>query len=238
MVAMNMARGFSQNLNEQRAQAAAMNDAFQHLQQRKLGPSISGIRHSTAPVFTPPDGDIGYAPYPVPIGMDTGMVRVATAIGAGMAHQGKEAGIMGSMAGLAAGSKPLAKGLFQVGQGLKAPVRAASSMLATPGAQKVVGGVQRAGQAVSQGVQQAASSPMAQKAIGGAKSLGRTALTAGALGAGALGLGAYAVAKPTLGYLSKEQQPANWGGTDFGAPQLPYGVNQYGQPQLGTPFIR
>lgn len=227
MLAMSMARGFSQNLNEQRAQAQAMNDAFHRLQQMKLGPSISGVRQTVAPAFVPPDGDIGYAPFPVPIGMDAGMVRVASAIGAEMAQKDKEAGIMGSLAGMASKSKPLAQGLFRVGQGLKAPVRAAGAAMASPAAQKVVGGVQ-----------QAIASPTAQKVIGGAKSFGRSALTAGALGVGALGLGAYAATKPALSYLSKEQQPANWGLTDYGAPQLAYGVNEYRQPQLGLPFIR
>ena len=45
-------------------------------------------------------------------------------------------------------------------------------------------------------------------------------------------------AKPVLGYLSQEQRPTNMGMADYGAPQLPYGTNQYGQAQLGTPFMR
>lgn len=60
----------------------------------------------------------------------------------------------------------------------------------------------------------------------------------GALGVGALGVGAYAASKPALGYLSKENPTPTRGGVSAGAPQLAYGVNEYGVPQLGSPFIQ
>lgn len=211
LVMSRLSQAAGRELDDTQQQAMAMNDAFQRLQMQKLNPSIQGVRYSSPPLFAE-GGAFGGVPYPVPLGMDAGMVRVASAVGAELARLDKEAGIMGSLAGaVAAGPKPLAKGLFGLGNALKAPVRGAAAAL---------------------------SSAPGQKALGAAKTFGRGALTAGALGLGAAGLGAYALAKPTLGYLSKEQQPANWGHSDYGAPQLAYGVNSYGQPQVGLPFIR
>jgi len=73
------------------------------------------------------------------------------------------------------------------------------------------------------------------KALAGAA---KPAARLGALGVGALGVGAYAASKPVLGYLSKQQEHPTWGATAQGAPQLAYGVNQYGTPQLGSPFVQ
>lgn len=54
-------------------------------------------------------------------------------------------------------------------------------------------------------------------------------LAAGALGA----YGAYKGLKAGLGYMSEEAHPQRF---NQGAPQLSYGVNEYGYPQLGTPM--
>jgi len=240
MVASKIQRGMSQSLDAEQQQAAAFNNEFLRLQLQKLGPSTESLRHTNPPVFAESGGDIGAMPYQVPIGMDTGMVRVASALGAELAQMDKKAGIMSSLAGVIqrSGPKPLANGLFQVGNALKAPVRGVGAALASAPGQKAVGALSGAAQRVGQGAAAVAANPGVQKVVGGAKALGRGALTAGAVGLGAAGLGAYALAKPALGYLSKEQQPANWGHADYGAPQLAYGVNQYGQPNYGAPFIR
>lgn len=239
MIASKMQRGMSHGFDAEQQQAAAFNQEFQRLQLQKLGPSIESIHHTNPPVFAESGGDIGAMPYQVPIGMDTGMVRVASALGAELAQMDKKGGIMSSLAGaFAGGPKPLAKGLFQVGNALKAPVRGIGAAVASGPGQKAIGALSGAAQRVGQGAAAVAANPGVQKAVGGAKALGRGALTAGAVGLGAAGLGAYALAKPALGYLSKEQPPANWGHADYGAPQLAYGVNPYGQPNYGAPFIR
>lgn len=292
MAASRAAQGWDDSMNQQRAEAMAMNDAFQALQQQKLGLTIAAARHSTPPVFAPPDQELGYMPYPVPLGMDAGMVRVASAIGAELAHLDKEAGIMSGLAGLMERKAPqLARGFGRIGGALKAPVGAVGEGLASAGhglaagaklpvvgkaVGRVGGAVEARGVGLMRNAGNLSSNPAAMQVSpqaaarmrlsrirsseaaagrqagsfvphvqtaaermgGAAKSMGRGALAAGLVGAGALGLGAYALAKPTLGYLSKEQKPANWGETDYGAPQLAYGVNQYGYPQLGTPFMR
>lgn len=48
-------------------------------------------------------------------------------------------------------------------------------------------------------------------------------------GTGYLG---YKAVKGGLNYMSEEGRPANWGV----GPRVPFGVNQYGYPQLGTPL--
>ena len=59
-----------------------------------------------------------------------------------------------------------------------------------------------------------------------------------ALGVGALGVGGYMAGKKGLDYLSRENPQRAWGSTQFGAPALAYGVNEYGAPQRGAPFIQ
>jgi len=54
-------------------------------------------------------------------------------------------------------------------------------------------------------------------------------LALGALGAGSLAAKGF---KSGLNYLSQEPQPAQWGT----GPRLANGVNQYGQPQVGSSF--
>jgi len=229
MLAMRMAQHVGGEMSEQRQQAIAMNDAFRALQLQQMASTIGNAQHAQAPVFAPPGADLGYLPYPVPIGMDAGMVRVASALGAELAQMEKEAGIMSGMAGLLSKSPNLAKPFQQVGHALQAPVRAAQAAAASPMGQKIVGGLQKA---------RDVAAPVAQKAVAGAKTVGRGALAGGLVGAGLLGGTAYLASKPVLGYLSREQGPADWGETTYGAPQLAHGINQYGQPQLGTPFIR
>ena len=43
--------------------------------------------------------------------------------------------------------------------------------------------------------------------------------------------------KKGLKYMSEEEGPTDWSGARYGKPQLPYGVNEYGQAQMGTPFV-
>lgn len=61
-----------------------------------------------------------------------------------------------------------------------------------------------------------------------------------AAGIGAL-LGAAYLGNKTLNkgikYMSEEADPTDWSGARYGKPQLPYGVNEYGQAQMGTPFV-
>lgn len=40
-----------------------------------------------------------------------------------------------------------------------------------------------------------------------------------------------------LKYLSQEADPYDWSQARYGRPQLAYGVNEYGQTQMGTPFV-
>lgn len=67
-----------------------------------------------------------------------------------------------------------------------------------------------------------------QKVMPGLK--GSLALGAGVLGAGVLGTKAV---KGGLGLLGRESTPKNYGAGNY---QVPFGTNEYGRPQLGTPL--
>lgn len=287
MLTARLATHIGSEMSQQRQQAVEMNDAIRMLQMQRMASTIANIQHSQAPIFAPPGADLGYAPYPVPIGMDAGMVRVASALGAEMAQMDKEAGIMSGLAGMASKVPQLAKPLTAMGRGLQKPFAMGAGALQqaghsiagaaqTPVVGKALGrmggsvewggakALQRMGQPSAmplsrqaQGFQrlegvrateQAMGKPvgslvphvptMGERAGAAAKSVGQKALGYGLVGAGLLGAGAYMASKPVLGYLSGEQPPADWAGTSYGAPQLAHGINQYGQPQLGAPFIR
>lgn len=244
MIASKLQRGISNDLDEAQQQAAAFNKEFVRLQIQKLGPSIDSVHHTNPPIFASSGGDIGAMPYQVPIGMDMGMVRVASALGAELAHMDKKAGIFSSLAAtpVVQGAAKRIGGAFgriaarpagAVGSAVSGAVSKAVAPVKALAASPVGQAVGQVGSAVGTGARSVGAD-----ALRSAKGIGRGVATAGAIGLGAAGLGAYALAKPALGYLSKEQQPANWGHADYGAPQLAYGVNQYGQPNYGAPFIR
>lgn len=180
---------------EQKAQAEELNQIARELE--PINQASEGLRHTRAPVFVAPDmprrGGRGMGLEDVPVGMDEGMVRLASiAIEAGQTLA-KQAGV-GEM-------------LMNFGKSL-GPAAAASGAAGAAGAG---GGLMaRLG-----------------KDLGGGKWKWKLPALAG--GAAAT-FGAVKGLKAGLNWLGKEPTPYSY---NQGGPQLAYGVNQYGYPQLG-----
>ena len=99
---------------EQRDEAERMNLAAEELEERRISPATSALRHSRAPALIGP-GFID--PAMVPVGLDEGMVRLAEATGRALA---KVAGIgsLAVQAGTALGKMmPGLKGQAALGAG-------------------------------------------------------------------------------------------------------------------------
>lgn len=232
------------------AEAEAMNATFERLQAMKMQAAQENARFSRPPMIIPApvhgmsrwDGDS------VPVGMDMGMVRmasVATEVGVDMAKQALDLspilagaksvmGKLGPMASKLVGPKtPSLAGAVQAATGAvpKPPPaigQASSALAAGAGAQNPVGG------ALS-GLADKAKKMWEQSGVntmGGAK---RTAIGLG-LGAAALYGGGKALRKG-LNVMSREAPPSQFGAQSYGGSTVPYGVNEYGQPDLRAPFM-
>ncbi len=111
---------------EQRRQAEELNAIAREMEIAEIGPALRSMRYSRAPVFVAPSmarrtGEgMGYDS-DLPVGMDAGMVRLASASGAQWAHLEKDAAV-GSM--LMAAPRKLtgsAPSIVNAGGGLKPP---------------------------------------------------------------------------------------------------------------------
>lgn len=161
---------------EQRNEADLLNQAAEEVEKARLRPATSALQHTRSPAFI---GNGFIDPSLVPVGMDEGMVRLASIADASGRALVKVSGIgyTGMMAG--------------------------AGKLLEKGVQKLPG-------------------------LGGMK--GSLALGAGVLGAGYAGT---KLVKGGLKALGREGGPKNYGAGNY---QVPFGVNEYGHPQSGTPL--
>lgn len=257
-------------------EAEAMNAAFEHMQAMKLQQAEAGARHSRAPyVLRAPirmdhesgNGlggkswdalDQGMPIYPV--GLDEGMVRMASVaydVGADMAKEALSIqplvdaakNIFGKVG--PAATQTMGKVVGATAQGPKMPTLASTAQKITgglPAAPKpppalgqvaptlaggaaagggILGSLGGIGQKVQQGLQQS-----------GVTSLRGAAMTAGGLALGGMAIkGAVGGAKKGLDVMSREATPQQYGTQQFGGSRVPFGVNDYGQPDLRTPFM-
>lgn len=214
--------------HRQEAEAQQMNLAFSELQHAQMGSVEEGARYSRPPFILP-------APVPglqrwdgsdVPVGMDMGMVRLASAgmaLGKSMAKHG---GI---------GSVLMDAGKQLLGGAAQGALKGAIKPPAVPGVGSTLGGIGQdlAGRAKSF-VQDKLPGMWQQSGINTLAGAKRTAM---GLGLGAAGL--YAAGKglgAVKNYMSKEPGSAQFGSQDFGGSRVAYGANEYGQPDFRTPF--
>lgn len=216
-------------------QAAAMNEMLREVELAKIDTAAQLLRSSPYPRFIPgvgmmspmttsmpardiPQGSIDGAQWDRDYndGMDEGMVRMASIAARAGADMAKEAGL----GGFADFMKSIAPALKGAGQ---TAATAAGSLAKAPGVASAAGG---AGGLLSKG----------KDLLGGKMGLGwkgNLALTG--LAAGGLMLGNKGIQKATQVMGEEAGGPAVYGAGRHGY-QLPMGVNQYGQPQLGTPL--
>jgi hypothetical protein len=231
---------------EQRRQAEVMNDSLERLQAIKMQEVEHNARHTRPPIVIP-------APVPglrrwdggdVPVGMDEGMVRMASAIGEDMAKEalsieplmGMAKNFLGS-AGKAMGSiAPKMPSLGGAAQKVTGGLPSTAAAPKIPSLANEVGGVLGQGAKALASVPGKIQSGLKQSGItslgGAAKTLGGLALGAGALYAGGKAL------KGGLNVMSREAQPAQYGSVYSGGSRVPYGINEYGQPDLRAPFTQ
>lgn len=190
--------GMQHNRKESVQQQQDVSELGRQLELAKMQRANEGLRHTT-PAFIIPPG------YDVPVGLDQGMVRMASALGADLA---KEAGIGGMLSGLTKNLQGASQAVKGWVGGLKMPATPNPVSAAQTGS-KMMGGL---------GLGMKGNLALGGLAVAGLYG-GSKAINAGA------------------NYLQKEPSgPATYGAGRFGA-QLPYGVNQYGQPQVGTPLM-
>lgn len=196
-----------------------------HLERRnpEMDDVIMRMRYSHPPIMVAPltprsqeqtETEYGLGVMPgAPVGMDSGMVRLAMV--------GENVGKL--MAKKAALAPTVAPGMFQqMGQSVKNVARQAANKL--PGAVP-----KGATGTIAAAPVKAAFEPLKNVPIVGKNS--GIGLKYKALGLGAAGLGAYGLAKGTqaaTGWGSEEAAPTNWSHTDYGAPQLVKNVNEFG----------
>lgn len=243
------------------AEAEAMNAAFERMQAMKLQQAEAGARHTRPPIVIPApvpgmrrwDGDA------VMLGLDEGMVRLASVaydVGVDMAKEAisiqpladMAKSIFGKAGTLTAGA---GKVVGAVAQAPKAPTLASA-------AQKITGGLQAApkpppalGQAASTlaggaaagGGLMGALGGIGQKVHQGLQQSGITSLKGAATTAGGLALGGMAIkgavggVQKGLDVMAREAGPQQYGTQQYGGSRVPYGINEYGQPDLRTPFM-
>lgn len=239
--------------HSQQAEAEAMNAAFERMQAMKLQQAEAGARHTRPPIVIPAptpgvrrwDGDA------VPVGMDEGMVRLASVafdVGANMAKEAL------SIQPMVEGAKNLFGKIGPAASKVMGSMAQAPKMptLASAG-QKITGGVAAAPKPPP-GIGQAAPTLAAGSAASGLAGLGDrlqkglqqsgvgsvrgAALTAGGLALGGMAIkGALGGVKKGLDVMSREAGPTQYGTQQFGGSRVPNGINEYGQPDLRTPFM-
>jgi len=239
------------------AQAEAMNAAFERMQTAQLQQAEAGARHTRPPIVIPApvpglhrwDGDA------VPIGLDEGMVRLAAVaydVGSDMAKEalsiqplvdtaksifGKVAPTVGKV------TKTIAQGpkmptLTAAGQKVTGTLQsapkpppaigqAAPTLAGGAAGSGILGSLGNIGQKVQQGIQQS-----------GITSLRGAAMTAGGLALGGMAIkGAVGGVQKGLDVMAREPGPMQYGTQQYGGSRVPFGINEYGQPDLRTPFM-
>lgn len=223
------------------AEAEAMNEAFEHMQAMQLQQAESGARHTRPRIVIPApvpgmrrwDGDA------VPVGMDEGMVRLASVaydVGADMAKEAfpsaqpliEGAKKLFGKIGPAVAQGPKMTGASGVVQAAPKPPpgvgQAASTLSAGAAGGGLLGGL---GTKLQNGLQQT-----------GIKSMRGAAMTAGGLALGGLAIKkAVGGVRKGVDVMAQEAGPAQYGAQQHGGSRVPNGINEYGQPDLRTPFM-
>jgi hypothetical protein len=247
-----MVRSAGREMDHQRLEAHQMNEQFRLLEEREMLPAKQNLQHTRAPMFLSANSD-------VPVGWDEGMVRLASIVQDSTAELIKRADGMPPMrpmvqsdpfkkhpplparAGGAAaptnylagmpGPKPTALPTTGAPPPVRPPPtqmnRAPTSVLSGGG-----GAPKLTPPNVAKFTAPAAKGPGMMQSMLGANWKSK------ALGFGALAGGGYLALKGLnkgLGAMSREAPPQNWGGPGTA---LPMGVNEYGEPQMGTPIMR
>ncbi len=189
-----------------RMQAEQMNEMLRELELLRVDQAATLLRHTPVPRF---------APSYVPPGWDEGMVRMAAAVVGAGEDLAKEAGL----GNFGAFTQSLSGAMKSLGGALKSPGAAGAVAKATEAVKSpAVGG----------------ALDKAKNFLGGGMGL-KTNLALGAAGLGAVYLGNKGIQKATHVMGEEGSGPATYGGGRLGY-QLPFGVNSYGQPQVGTPL--
>jgi len=241
--------GFSRHAHDdsekQRLQAMALNDQFHAVEREWMEAADQGLHHTRVPMMLDAGSDY-------PLGMTDGMVRLASACGSDMAKLAKGvapkpfvapmknylAGMPGpkpaAPVGAVGASKPAPMlvspnvAAFTAKPGVATPTTAPTARAATPSAAPAAKPT-----APPPAAAKPAASPAGKGGLAGFMSQltpGRLLGTAGILGAGALAMKGVHGA---LGALSSEPRVPTYGAS---GQQPPMGVNEYGQPQAGTPL--
>lgn len=242
----------------QQAEAEAMNAAFERMQAMQLQQAEAGARHTHTPLIIPApvrgmsrwDGDA------VPVGMDEGMVRLASVaydVGADMAKEALSIEPLVDMA-----KNIFSKAAPALGKVMGGAAKPPAMPTLAAAAQKITGAVQAAPKPPP-GIGQAAAT-LAGGAAGGGGLLGSlgswgakaqqglqqsgiTSLKGAAGTAAGLALGGAAIkgavggVKKGVGIMSQEASPAQFGSQQYGGSRVANGINEYGQPDLRTPFM-
>jgi hypothetical protein len=200
---------------EQKFEDALRYEAVREHEAAKMQQANEGLRHTHAPMLLQAGSD-------VPVGWDEGMVRLASVAALAGADMAKEAGIgdfVTAAKTMGAKALPALKGFGQKALGTLKSVGAATAPAA--------GAAPAAGDLITRG----------KKLLGGGLGLKTNLLLAG----GTLGAGVLASKGISAGTRAMSREAP--GPAVYGAParggigyQIPYGVNQYGQPQVGTPL--
>lgn len=190
-------------------------EAIREHELARMQPATDNLRHTRAPMMLPAGSD-------VPVGFDEGMVRlafVAALAGGDMAKEGGIGDFVTAAKTMGAKALPALQSAGQKAMGALKSVGAAASATEAPSA---------AGDLISRG----------KKFLGGGLGLKTNlALAGGTLAAATLA--SKGLSAGTRAMNSEAPGPAVYG---MGHPsrnvgyQLPFGVNQYGVPQTGTPL--
>ena len=226
ILAMKGAQHYQNSLEDSQAEAAAMNNRIRALEQLRMMQVSMPLRYTRPPMILGPRIGVGHGgsdpvveggdTMGIPLGMDQGMVRTASAIGRDLAQ-----GSLMKMAGIGTGTIGMgAKTVAGVARASAAPVE----KVVTQGVSKIAPNV--TSEVTKPGLWNRSMS-------GGKWKTTVPVLAGGAALAGGTMLGAHQVGK----VMSRENKPADWGGTQSGAPTLAYGVNQWGTPSVRSPFI-
>lgn len=229
-------------VSRQRREAELVNRAAQELETRRMAPATGPLFGSIVPPIMPPLMAEYYPP-----GLDSGMIRMASAIGADMAQMEKEA-ISFNAISFGAG-----KGIGGAFKAVKNTVGNIKNVASTPkinwgaaSAAKAAPKIPNASVVKAPATGMMKTTPAAPTSIAAATQnsgpgllqrtglfdaqgnfrKGRALAAAGLIGAGYLGLKA---AKKGIDYMSREPAPASY---NSGGNQLQMGVNQYGYPQF------
>jgi hypothetical protein len=214
-----LAEKMRQEVADQQLEDRLRYEARREYELAKIRQVNQNLRHTRVPLIIPAGSDL-------PAGWDEGMVRLASIAAETGADMAKEAGIGDFVATAKSFGSKIVPTLKQFGT--KA-VNAVKPFKAPP----IPKPPAPEGDLTSL-VSEAKDQLKGKLGLGWKGNLALTGLAAGGLALGSKGISA------ASREMNREPQgpPAPYGGPRRGVGyQLPYGVNEYGQPTLGTPFM-